>query len=65
MALTAFSSTFAYLYKRGQNFSMLFHTDLKQKELYTIQNSDSFKLCCKAHTVQELWPPQESLHKQD
>ena len=50
--LIAFSCTlFACLYKRGHNFSMPARTHLKQKGLYSIQNSDSFKLHHKAVCV--------------
>ena len=51
MVLTAFSCTFACLYKTGHNFSMPARTDLKQKGFYSIQNSDSFELCHKAVRV--------------
>ena len=47
MALTTILCTFAYQYKRGHSFSIPARTDLKQKGLCSIQNSDSFKLCHK------------------
>ena len=51
MASRTFLCTFACLYKRGHNFSMPAHRDLKQKEFYSIQKSDSFKSYHKAVSV--------------